>query len=61
MIEKPTAEAVVDACLRVHEAALKIGDPEMIRVARLLLYMAGKQIADEIRAANSGGGRPTEN
>ena len=44
------ADAMIDACLRLHEAVREIGTPEMVVMSRLLLYQAGLQIADAIKA-----------
>ena len=41
---------MIDACLRLHEAVREIGTPEMVVMSRLLLYQAGLQIADAIKA-----------
>ncbi|WP_187277380.1 MULTISPECIES: hypothetical protein [Methylobacterium] len=41
---------MIDACLRLHEIVRKIGTPEMVLISRLLLFQAGLQIADAIKA-----------
>ena len=48
--DRPTDDTMIDACLRLHEIVRKIGTPEMVLISRLLLYQAGLQIADAIKA-----------
>ena len=48
--DRPTADAMIDACLRLHAAVREVGTPEMVLMSRLLLYQAGLQVAAAIKA-----------
>ncbi|MCJ2006538.1 hypothetical protein MKK70_12075 [Methylobacterium sp. E-041] len=55
--ERFSAGAMVDACLRLYEIVREVGTPEMVMTCRLLLYQAGLQIADEVKAEKDGARR----
>ncbi|WP_267359079.1 MULTISPECIES: hypothetical protein [unclassified Methylobacterium] len=50
MTEDQGPEAMVDACIAAFEAVKKHGTSEMLLVARILLQMAGEQIAQDLQS-----------
>lgn len=51
--DRPPADAMIDACLRLHAVVREVGTPEMVLMSRLLLFQAGMQIADAIKAEDA--------